>query len=153
VATRSAGLLLYRPADDGTQVLLVHPGGPLWAERDDGAWSIPKGEFEPGEDARVVARREFTEELGTAPPEGGWIELGQITQAGGKEISAYAVAGDLDVASLSSNTFDLEWPPRSGRRRRFPEVDRAEWFGLAEARRKLNAAQGALLDRLADALR
>jgi len=152
VATRSAGLLLYRVGADGPSVLLVHPGGPIWATRDDGAWSIPKGEFQEGEDARLVARREFAEELGREPPSTGWLELGEITQAGGKRVTAFAAAGDLDASSATSNTFELEWPPRSGRRQVFPEVDRAEWFGLTEARTKLNAAQAALLDRLLDAL-
>jgi predicted NUDIX family NTP pyrophosphohydrolase len=152
VGNRSAGLLLYRLDADGPRVLLVHPGGPIWAKRDDGAWSIPKGEFAPGEDARAVARREFTEELGGAAPREGWLELGDVTQAGGKQVTAFAAAGDFDPAALSSNAFVLEWPPRSGRRQQFPEVDRAEWFGLAEARQKLNAAQATLLDRLADAL-
>src|SRR3984957_3926120 len=144
---RSAGLLLYRDDADGPQVLLVHPGGPIWAKKDDGAWSIPKGEFEPGEDARAVAAREFAEELGSAPPPDGWLELGEITQAGGKQVTAVAAAGDLDPSAISSNTFVLEWPPRSGRRQQFPEVDRAAWFGLTEARAKLIAAQAALLDR------
>jgi predicted NUDIX family NTP pyrophosphohydrolase len=152
VGKRSAGLLLYRVDADGPSVLLVHPGGPLWARRDEGAWSIPKGEFEEGEDARLVARREFEEELGSAPPAGGWLELGEVTQAGGKRVTAFAAAGNLDAAAASSNTFVLEWPPRSGRRQEFPEVDRAGWFGLAEARTKLVAAQAALLDRLVDAL-
>jgi predicted NUDIX family NTP pyrophosphohydrolase len=147
---RSAGLLLYRVDTDGPQVLLVHPGGPIWAKKDEGAWSIPKGEFEPGEDARAVAAREFTEELGSAPPPDGWLELGEITQAGGKQVTAFAAAGDLDPSAISSNTFVLEWPPRSGRRQQFPEVDRAAWFGLAEARGKLIAAQTTLLDRLVE---
>jgi predicted NUDIX family NTP pyrophosphohydrolase len=152
VGKRSAGLLLYRLDADGPSVLLVHPGGPIWAKRDDGAWSIPKGEFEEGEDSRLVARREFQEELGSEPPQTGWLELGEITQAGGKQVTAFAAAGDLDASAVTSNTFVLEWPPRSGRRQQFPEVDRAEWFGLAEARAKLIAAQAALLDRLLEAL-
>jgi predicted NUDIX family NTP pyrophosphohydrolase len=152
VGKHSAGLLLYRVDADGPRVLLVHPGGPLWAKRDDGAWSIPKGEFGPGEDARLAAGREFEEELGSAPPAAGWLELGEVTQAGGKRVTAFAAAGDLDTGATTSNTFVLEWPPRSGRRQQFPEVDRAEWFSLAEARRKLVAAQAALLDRLAEAL-
>jgi len=149
---RSAGLFLYAVDPGGPRVLLVHPGGPLWAKKDDGAWSIPKGELEEGEDERTVARREFTEELGSAPPEDGWIELGEITQGGGKRVTAFAVAGDLDAGAISSNLFVLEWPPRSGRRSQFPEVDRAAWFSLRSARPKLVAAQAALLDRLADAL-
>jgi len=149
---RSAGLFLYAVDPGGPRVLLVHPGGPLWAKKDDGAWSIPKGELEEGEDERTVARREFAEELGSAPPEDGWIKLGEITQAGGKRVTAFAVAGDLDAGAISSNLFVLEWPPRSGRRSQFPEVDRAAWFSLPAARPKLVAAQATLLDRLADAL-
>jgi predicted NUDIX family NTP pyrophosphohydrolase len=149
---RSAGLLLYRVDADEPRVLLVHPGGPIWAKRDDGAWSIPKGEVDGDEDDRAVARREFAEELGTAPPEVGWLELGEVTQAGGKQVVAFAAPGDLDPATVSSNTFTLEWPPRSGRRQQFPEVDRAAWFSVAEASRKLIGAQVALLERLGDAL-
>ena len=127
----------------------MHPGGPLWARRDDGVWSIPKGEVEDGEEPRTVAAREFNEELGQPPPEGDWLALGEITQKGGKRVSAWAVAGDLDVSTVSSNHFELEWPPRSGRVASYPEVDRAEWFGLSVARRKLIGAQVELLDRLA----
>jgi len=152
VPKRSAGLLLYRMNEGGPCVLLVHPGGPLWAKKDDGAWSIPKGEVERDEDERAVARREFTEELGSEPPTLDWLELGEITQAGGKRVRAFAVEGDLDASSASSNTFEMEWPPRSGRRQAFPEVDRVAWFTLDDARPKLVAAQTTLLDRLSDAI-
>jgi predicted NUDIX family NTP pyrophosphohydrolase len=150
---RSAGLLLYRRGPGGVEVLLVHPGGPLWARRDDGAWSIPKGEHGPDEDPLAAARREFREELGVEPPPGEPVPLGGIRQPGGKVVSAWAVEGDLDVAGVRSETFEMEWPPRSGRVRRFPEVDRAAWFPLEEARRKLVPAQVGLLDRLEEALR
>lgn len=147
---RSAGLLVYRRPSDDVEVLLVHPGGPLWARRDDGAWSIPKGEHGPGEDPLDVARREFREELGLEPPASDPAFLGEIRQPGGKRISAWAVEGDLDVREVRSNTFALEWPPRSGRIREFPEVDRAAWFPLDEARRKLLPGQVGFLDRLAE---
>jgi predicted NUDIX family NTP pyrophosphohydrolase len=149
-AARSAGILLFRRGPDGPEFLLVHPGGPFWARRDEGAWSIPKGEHADGEDPLACARREFEEETGAAPPEGEVIELGEIRQRGGKRVSAWALEGDLDPETVHSNTFELEWPPRSGRRQPFPEVDRAAWFGLDEARRRINPAQAALLDRLAD---
>jgi predicted NUDIX family NTP pyrophosphohydrolase len=129
-------------------VLLVHPGGPAWARRDVGAWSIPKGEYEPGEDALAAARREFEEELGTPPPDAGAQDLGEIRQRGGKLVRAWAIPGDLDASAATSNTFSLEWPPRSGRWIEVPEIDRAEWFSLDDARAKLNPAQVALLDRL-----
>jgi predicted NUDIX family NTP pyrophosphohydrolase len=144
-AKRSAGILLYR--DD--EVLLVHPGGPFWAKKDAGAWSIPKGEYEPGDDPRACALREFEEELGTALPAGTQLaELGDVRQKSGKVITAYAAAGDLDADTITSNTFTIEWPPRSGRMQDFPEVDRAGWFGYDEAREKLNPAQAELLVRL-----
>jgi predicted NUDIX family NTP pyrophosphohydrolase len=151
-AARSAGLLLFRRARDGLEVLLVHPGGPFWAKRDHGAWSIPKGEHAEDEDALAAARREFAEELGHAAPDGETIELGEVRQKAGKVVCAWAVAGDLNPEQITSNTFTMEWPPRSGRTREFPEVDRAQWFGLAEARERINPAQAALLDRLADAV-
>ena len=143
----SVGLLLYKRLADGIHVLLVHPGGPFWRNKDAGAWSIPKGERAAGEDPETTARREFTEELGSAPT-GPLTYLGRIRQRGGKYVEAYALAGDFDVDSLSSNTFEIEWPPRSGRRQSFPEVDRAAWFTLAAARQKINPAQQALLDKL-----
>jgi len=148
VPSRSAGILLHRRRDGRREVLLVHPGGPLWARRDAGAWSIPKGEYGTGEDARACALREFEEELGTPLPEGELVELGSVRQRNGKLVTAWAAEGDLDPARIRSNTFRLEWPPRSGRIREFPEVDRAGWFGLDEAREKLIPAQVELLDRL-----
>lgn len=129
-------------------MLLVHPGGPFWMKRDDGVWSIPKGESEPGETAIDVARREFEEELGQPPPETQLVALGSVKQAGGKVVHAWAAAGDLDVNEIRSTTFEIEWPPRSGRRQAFPEVDRAAWFDLGTARRKINAAQATFLERL-----
>ena len=146
---RSAGILMYRRAGDGIEVLLVHPGGPFWAKRDDGAWSIPKGEYTDGEDPRAAARREFEEELGSRLPERAELrDLGEVKQKNGKVVVAYAAAGDLDTSTVHSNTFEMEWPPRSGRRQEFPEIDRAEWFPLARAREKLIPAQVAFLDRL-----
>lgn len=149
---RSAGLLVWRrAADGGLEVLLVHPGGPFWARRDDGAWSVPKGELELGEDPLAVAAREFREELGIEPPDlGDAVALGEVRQDGGKVVTAWAVGGDLDAAAIESNTFELEWPRGSGRVRTFPEVDRAGWFALDAARGKLLRGQRALLDRLAE---
>lgn len=138
---------MYRRGNNGLAVLLVHPGGPFWARRDTGAWSIPKGEANPGEQLRDVAVREFAEELG-APPQGLLQPLGEVRQAGGKRVTAFAVEGDFDTAALRSNTFEMEWPPRSGRIRTFPEVDRAEWFTLPLAAEKILAGQRPLLDRL-----
>jgi predicted NUDIX family NTP pyrophosphohydrolase len=150
----SAGLLVYRRRPGGPEVLLVHPGGPFWARRDDGAWSIPKGEHGPGEDPLHVALREFREELGAEPPAGEPpASLGELRQPGGKRVSAWAVEGDLDVSEVRSNTFAMEWPPRSGRTAEFPEVDRAGWFDLATARRKLLPGQVGFLDRLEELLR
>ncbi len=133
-------------------MLLVHPGGPVWARRDDGVWSIPKGEYEPGEEPLAAARREFEEEVGSPPPGGEAVDLGEIRQKSGKRVRAWALAGDLDAASIHSNDFEMEWPPRSGRRQRFPEVDRAQWFDLESARAKLLTAQVELVDRLREAL-
>jgi predicted NUDIX family NTP pyrophosphohydrolase len=138
MAAKSAGILLHRTRDGTLEVLLVHPGGPFWARRDEGAWSIPKGEYEPDEDPLAAARREFTEELGTAPPEGSAEDLGEIRQKSGKLVRAFALEGELDVGNVTSNTCEIEWPPRSGRR-----------IGLEEAGKKINPAQVALLDRLA----
>ena len=147
--TRSAGILLHRERDGGTEVLLVHPGGPYWARKDAGAWSIPKGECDEGEDPRQRALREFEEELGVAPPLAAELrDLGSVRLRSGKHVTAWAAPGDLDAAAIRSNTFTLEWPPRSGVLREFPEVDRAGWFGLEEAREKLNPAQAAFLDVL-----
>ena len=146
--SRSAGILLYRETAAGPEVLLVHPGGPYWARKDEGAWSIPKGEHDDSEDPQACALREFEEETGTALPRGELAELGTVRLKSGKQVTAWAVAGDLDADAISSNSFELEWPPRSGRMQAFPEVDRAGWFGLDEARLKLNPAQVPLLDRL-----
>lgn len=148
MTVESAGLVLYRVRDGKTEVLLVHPGGPFWKRRDEGAWSIPKGEMGPGESRLDVARREFQEELGVPPPEGEVLPLGSVRQAGGKVVHAWAAPGDLDVSRVSSSTFAIEWPPRSGRTQEFPEVDKAAWFDLDAARRMILAAQGAFLDRL-----
>ena len=144
---RSAGLLVYRRTGGALELLLVHPGGPFWARKDDGAWSIPKGEYGEGEDALAVARREFAEEVGAAP-EGAILDLGEVVQPGRKVVHAFAVEGDFDVSRLQSNLFEMEWPPRSGRRQSFPEVDRAEWFAPAQARRKIIAGQRPLIERL-----
>ena len=133
-------------------MLLVHPGGPFWQKRDEGVWSIPKGEFAENEVGIEVARREFLEELGTAAPSGEPSPLGSIRQPGGKVVHAWALPGDLDVTRTTSNTFVLEWPPRSGRMQEFPEVDRAGWFDLDAARRKLLPAQRAFVDRLEEQL-
>jgi predicted NUDIX family NTP pyrophosphohydrolase len=151
VAARSAGILLHRRREGRLEVLLVHPGGPLWARRDAGAWSIPKGEYDAADDPLLAARREFEEELGTPPPAGEVRDLGEVRLKSGKRVRAWALAGDLDATAAHSNTFELEWPPRSGRRIEVPEIDRAEWFALEEARVRLNPAQVALLDRLAGA--
>ena len=150
---RSAGILLYRRAANDLEVLLVHPGGPFWTRRDAGAWSIPKGEYEPEDDPLAAARREFEEELGSAPPGTEPLELGEVRQTSGKLVRAWALEGDLDATAAFSNTFTVEWPPRSGQMREFPEVDRAEWFTLAAAREKINPAQAAFLDRLAELAR
>ena len=164
MAKTSAGLLVYRftpePHDaldalevlEVLEVLVVHPGGPFWAKKDEGAWSIPKGEYGPGDDPAACAKREFFEELGVAPPEGTWADLGEVTQGGGKRVHAWAVRGDLDVTEITSNTFEIEWPPRSGRVSSFPEVDAAAWVSAEEARRKLVSAQSAIVDRLVDLL-
>lgn len=149
---RSAGILLYRQRGARLEVLLVHPGGPFWIKRDLGAWSIPKGEYEPGEEPLAAARREFEEELGTAPPEGPTEDLGEIRQKGGKTVRAWGLEGDLDATAILSNTVSIEWPPRSGKLIDVPEVDRAEWFALEEAQERINPAQAELLDRLVGAV-
>jgi predicted NUDIX family NTP pyrophosphohydrolase len=152
MAKRSAGILLFRRRAGEPQVLLAHPGGPLWARRDLGAWSIPKGEVDEGEDALACALREFEEELGTPAPAGPHIDLGTIRQKGGKLVQGWAVEGDLDPDTARSGTFTMEWPPRSGRMREFPEVDRAAWFRVEEARERLLPAQVELVDRLVERL-
>jgi predicted NUDIX family NTP pyrophosphohydrolase len=151
VASRkvSAGILLYRNRDGGREVLLVHPGGPVWARRDAGVWSIPTGEYEPAEEPLAAARREFAEELGVDPPEAEPVDLGEIRQKSGKLVRAFALEGDLDTSAVVSNTCDFEWPPRSGRMIEIPEIDRAEWFDLQTAAEKLIPAQAPLLQRLA----
>jgi predicted NUDIX family NTP pyrophosphohydrolase len=145
----SAGILLYRATGGELAVLLVHPGGPFWRQKDLGAWSIPKGEYGADEDPESAARREFAEELGIAA-EGPLTPLGEIRQKGGKLVTAFALCGDLDPASIRSNEFQLEWPPRSGTLVCYPEIDRAEWFSLPEAAEKLLAGQRPFLDRLAE---
>ncbi|MDT4894230.1 MAG: hypothetical protein QOE97_3265 [Pseudonocardiales bacterium] len=143
----SAGLLLWRT---GPQVLLAHPGGPFFARKDDGSWTIPKGLLEPGEEPLVAAQREFVEEIGLPLPAAlDFLPLGEVRQRNGKRVQAWAAEADLDVTEVSSNTFEMQWPPRSGRLQAFPEIDRAEWFELATARRKIVPAQAELLDRLA----
>jgi predicted NUDIX family NTP pyrophosphohydrolase len=149
---QSAGIMLHRGVGAGLEVLLVHPGGPLWTKRDGGVWSIPKGEYDDDEDALAAARREFAEELGSPPPDAEPLELGEIRQKSGKRVVAWALAGDLDADRIESNTFTMQWPPRSGRMQEFPEVDRAAWFTVPEAREKLNPAQVQLLERLVKAL-
>ncbi len=147
----SAGLLMYRRRGGGVEILLVHPGGPLWAKRDYGAWSIPKGEVDPGEDELAAARREFEEETGFEAS-GKFLPLGEIRQKSGKLVRAWAFEGNCDPHTLRSNTFRMEWPPRSGREQEFPEIDRAEFFALDEARRRINPAQVPLLDHLEEKL-
>ena len=146
-ARLSAGILLFREREGGLEVLLGHPGGPFFAKKDEGSWTVLKGEAEPGEDLQAVARREFAEETGSQPPDGPMLELGEIRQRGGKTVVAWALAGDLDPATARSNTFEMEWPPRSGRRRAFPEIDRVAWFDMETARTKILPAQAAFLDR------
>jgi predicted NUDIX family NTP pyrophosphohydrolase len=145
----SAGILLYKLVDGELRVLLAHPGGPFWRGRDAGAWSIPKGEYAVGEDPRNAARREFREELGIDPP-GELLPLGEILQKAGKRVTAFAVEGDFDITQLRSNTFEIEWPPRTGQRQSFPEVDQVAWFTPDEARRKILQAQMPLLTRLGE---
>lgn len=152
MAKLSAGLLLYRVDGGQPEVLIAHPGGPFWARKDDGAWSIPKGEYvvdgDSADDPWAAAQREFTEELGIAPPDGPRIELGEVRQAGGKVVTVFAVGADLDVTDARSNTFEMEWPPKSGRMQEFPEIDRVAWVSLEVARVKLLKGQLPILDRL-----
>ena len=145
MAQSSAGILMWRSRADGVEVLLGHFGGPFWAKRDAGAWAIPKGLIEPGEEPEAGARREFAEELGTTP-EGALVPLGRIRQKGGKWVEAFALEGDLEAGAIVSNPFTVEWPPKSGRFQSFPEIDRAAWFTLAEARAKILPSQLAILD-------
>ncbi|MFJ7294583.1 NUDIX domain-containing protein [Streptomyces collinus] len=147
---RSAGLLLFHLTDNGLEVLLGHMGGPFFARRDAGAWTVPKGEYEPDEPAWEAARREFREELGLPPPDGEAIDLGEVRQTGGKIVTAWAVRADLDPAAIVPGTFRMEWPPRSGRIEEFPELDRVAWFGIDRARAVIVKAQAAFLDRLAE---
>jgi predicted NUDIX family NTP pyrophosphohydrolase len=148
----SAGILLYRARQGAVEVLLVHPGGPFWARKDLGAWTIPKGEYQQGDDPLAAALREFEEETGHQAPRDRLLELGTIRQRGGKVLTAWAAAGDLDPATVTSNSFTMEWPPRSGVQREFPEIDRAGWFDPVAARGRLLAAQAELVDRLLAAL-
>jgi predicted NUDIX family NTP pyrophosphohydrolase len=147
MATKSAGILMYRRGDAGIDVLLVHPGGPFWRNRDLGAWSIPKGELDGGEDSEAAARREFKEELGIAAV-GPLRPLGRVRQRAGKTVQAYALEGNLDVGGMRSNNVAIEWPPRSGRTMYVPEIDRAAWFVIPLAREKILAGQRPFLDRL-----
>ncbi|SRR6266508_157415 len=151
---KSAGLLLYResPNDAGFEVLIVHPGGPFWRNKDIGAWTIPKGEFDDGEDPLNAAKREFKEETGVAPPEGEFIPLNPIKQANGKTVYAWAINGDFDSSDLRSNTFPIEWPPKSGRLQEFPEVDRAAWLSPQVAKEKMIKGQASLIDQLSTIL-
>ena len=148
MAKQSAGILLYRKVDSELQVFLVHPGGPFFAKKDEGAWSIPKGEFLDNEDALAAAKREFLEETGQAV-DGEFIELTPIQQKGGKKVLAWAVEGDIDHETIVSNTFEIEWPPRSGKKKTFPEIDKAGWFSIKEALIKINVAQAKLIEELA----
>jgi predicted NUDIX family NTP pyrophosphohydrolase len=152
MAKRSAGILLHRRRGEDAEVLLVHPGGPFWAKKDLGAWTIPKGEHTEAEEPMACALREFAEETGTALPPGELLDLGEIRQKAGKIVRAWAAEGDLDAAAVVSNTFEMVWPPRSGQLRSFPEIDRAGWFGLADARERILPAQAPFLDRLAELL-
>ena len=147
---RSAGLLLFHPGDDGLEVLLGHMGGPFFARRDAGAWTVIKGEYEPDEPAWEAARREFQEEVGLPPPDGEAIDLGEVRQTGGKIVTVWAIRADLDPAAIRPGTFRREWPPKSGRLQEFPELDRVAWFDLDRARSVIVKAQAAFLDRLAE---
>ncbi|MFI6370204.1 NUDIX domain-containing protein [Streptomyces sp. NPDC050546] len=150
---RSAGLLLFRRGprtDDGPEVLLGHMGGPFFARRDAGAWTVPKGEYEPDESPWAAARREFEEELGLPPPDGEAVALGEVRQTGGKIVTVWAIEADLDPATIAPGTFRMEWPPKSGRLQEFPELDRVAWFALDRAREVIVKAQAAFLDRLAE---
>jgi predicted NUDIX family NTP pyrophosphohydrolase len=148
----SAGILVYRIKDRQPEVLLVHPGGPFWAKKDLGAWSIPKGEYYEDEEPLAAAKREFEEEIGQAAPEGEFVELGEFKRKDGKTIAAWAVEADMDVSKVQSNTFEMEWPPRSGQKQEFPEIDKAAWFPLNEAAPKMHSGQPLFLEQLANIL-
>jgi len=150
VKKQSAGLLLYKRKGEDIEVLLVHPGGPFWAKKDAGAWSIPKGEFEDGEEPLEAARREFAEELGSPAPQGEWVSLGEAKQSGGKVVHAWALESDFDASHISSNTITIDWPPRSGKQVEIPEVDKAAWVALVDARAKIVKGQILLLEALAN---
>lgn len=152
MGARSAGILLFRVEHGRLEVLLAHPGGPLWAKKDLGAWSIPKGEHGGDEDPAAAALREFHEETGVSAPDGDLIALGEARLKSGKIVSAWGLEGELDVTRLRSNTFEMQWPPRSGKTQEFPEIDRAEWFDPETAREKINPAQAVFVDRLHTAL-
>ncbi|HEX9752918.1 MAG TPA: NUDIX domain-containing protein [Methyloceanibacter sp.] len=152
MAKRSAGILMYRGFPPELELLLVHPGGPFWARKDLGAWSIPKGEYAEGEDPLAVAKREFAEELGSPPPQGEFVSLGELVQPSRKIVTAFALEGDFDPATLQSNRFELEWPRGSGRKQSFPEVDRAAWFAPTKAREKIQSGQAPFIDRLLERL-
>ena len=152
MAKRSAGLLLFRRVNREVEIFLVHPGGPFWAKKDEGAWSLPKGECAEGEDPLLAAKREFQEETSFSV-DGDFIPLGELRQPGGKIVAAWAVEGDVDPGLVKSNTFSLEWPPKSGKMREFPEVDRGGWFIVSEARAKLLRGQVSFVDRLSEKLR
>ena len=153
MAKLSAGVLMYREAGSGCELLLVHPGGPFWAKKDAGAWSIPKGEYEADENPLQAAIREFEEELGSPPPGSGYGDLGEIVQPSRKRLIAFAIEGDFDPATFKSNLFEMEWPPKSGRLQSFPEIDRVQWFGVDDARKKILPGQAGFIDRLIDYLR
>jgi len=152
MAKRSAGILIYRGFPPRLELLLVHPGGPFWARKDLGAWSIPKGEYAEGEDPLAVAKREFAEELGSPPPQGEFVSLGELVQPSRKIVTAFALEGDFDPATLQSNRFELEWPRGSGRKQSFPEVDRAAWFAPTKAREKIQSGQAPFIYRLLERL-
>lgn len=152
MAKQSAGILMYRRRGATIEVLLGHPGGPFWAKKDAGAWSVPKGEVEEGEDLLEAARREFAEEIGQSAPDGECVELGSFKRSGGKEIFAWAIEGDLDVSKITSNSVRMEWPPKSGKQIEFPEIDRATWISLAAAPAKMHKGQDVFVERLAEKL-
>ena len=152
MAKLSAGILLYKREGDKVSVMLVHPGGPFWAKKDDGAWSVPKGEIDPDEDLLTAARREFAEETGSEVPEGDLLDLGEVKISTGKVIHVWAMEHDFDITTLKSNTFEMAWPPKSGQMQTFPEVDKAAWFAIAEAPIKMHTGQAIFIERLAEKL-